>query len=82
MPRQKIVRIDELPEILTLTEAGMVLGYSEDYLRKQAKAGRFPAMQLFEGNERGSWRVFKADMLGWLDSKRPQPYTTKNAAAG
>ena len=81
MPRQKIVRIDELPEILTLTEAGMVLGYSEDYLRKQAKAGRFPAIQLFEGNERGSWRVFKSDMLGWLDSKR-QPYTTKNAAAG
>lgn len=71
MARNKIPRMDELPDILTMAEAGMVLGYNEDYLRKMAHAGQFPAFQLFEGNQKGSWRIFKEDMLEWLNKKRP-----------
>ena len=68
----KIYRFDELPDVLTLLEAGMLLSYDADYLRKQAIAGKFPAFQLFkdEKNQKGSWRIMKQDLQDWLNRKR------------
>ena len=65
-------KIEELPDVLTLVEAGLVLNYSEDYLRKQAIKGNFPAFQCFnDGTGKGSWRIFRDDLVRWLTAKRP-----------
>ena len=66
---KKIPKLDELPDIFDLVLAGRLLGYNEDYLRKQSIAGKFPGYQLFP--EKGAaWRVNKDDVLEWLENKR------------
>ncbi|MCM1508395.1 MAG: helix-turn-helix domain-containing protein [Ruminococcus flavefaciens] len=67
---QKIYRFDELPDILTLEEAGLLINYNADYLRKRAAVGAFPAFQLFDDGERGEWRIYKEDLQEWLNAKR------------
>ena len=64
----KDLRLENMPDVLTLEEAGMYIGYSSDYLRKKSKAKKFPGYQLFD--EKGSWRVDKADLKRWLAEKR------------
>ena len=65
----KIPKLNELPDIFDLVLAGQLLGYNEDYLRKQSKAGKFPGYQPFP--EKGAaWRVNKADLVEWLENKR------------
>lgn len=70
MPKAaKIPKLNELPDIFDLVLAGQLLGYNEDYLRKQSAAGKFPGYQLFP--EKGAaWRVNKDDVLEWLENKR------------
>lgn len=67
----KIYCFDQLPDILTLREAATLLGYCEDYLRKKAIKGEFPAFRLFEEDQRGRWLIHKVDLLEWLNAKRP-----------
>lgn len=72
MPKKlKIPKLDELPDIFDLVLAGQLLGYNEDYLRKQSIAGRFPGYQLFPGKG-AAWRVNKTDLLEWLDMRRSE----------
>ena len=68
----KNYHFEDLPDVLTLEEAGMFLNYDPDYLRKQAVAEKFPAFQLFkdERSTKGAWRVFKEDLQNWLNQKR------------
>lgn len=65
-----IPKIDELPDILDLTLAGLLLGYNADYLRQQSAKGNFPGYQLFTDGKKGAWRVNKKDLLAWLEDKR------------
>ena len=67
---QKIQKTEELPDIFDLVLAGLLLGYSADYLRQQSIKGAFPGYQLFDDGKRGAWRVNKKDMLEWLEQKR------------
>jgi len=66
----KIYDIDKLPTVLTLEEAGLLLGYTGEHLRRMSINHDFPGFQLFEGYKRGSWRVMKEDLIEWLEYKR------------
>lgn len=71
MAKEKnIPKTDELPDIFDLVLAGLLLGYSADYLRQQSVKGNFPGYQLFDDGTRGAWRVNKEDLLEWLEAKR------------
>lgn len=76
-----IPKIDELPDIFDLTLAGLLLGYTADYLRKQSIDGHFPGYQLFPDGKKGAWRVNKEDLLKWLEEKRAATYKGKGCAA-
>ena len=70
MPKAtKIPRLNELPDIFDLVLAGQLLGYNEDYLRKQSIAGNFPGYQIFP-IKGAAWRVNKEDLVEWLENKR------------
>ena len=60
--------LENMPDVMTLEEAGLYIGYTGDYLRKQSKAKKFPGFQLFEG--KGCWRVKKEDLSRWLAERR------------
>lgn len=64
-----IPKIDELPDIFDLVLAGLLTGYTADYLRKMSIAGKFPGFQMFPDEKKGEWRVKKEDFLAWLDEK-------------
>lgn len=66
----KIYNIDQLPSVMTLEEAALLLGYSADYLRKRALVGDFPGIQLFDNEHGGGWRVMKEDLQKWLEERR------------
>lgn len=66
---EEIPKKNKLPDIFDLVLAGQLLGYNEDYLRKQSIAGNFPGYQIFPA--RGAeWRVNKDDLIEWLEEKR------------
>ena len=67
---KSIPKKDELPDIFDLVLAGLLLGYSADYLRQQSIKGAFPGYQLFDDGTRGAWRVNKKDLLDWIEKKR------------
>lgn len=67
---KSIPKKDELPDIFDLVLAGLLLGYSADYLRQQSIKGAFPGYQLFDDGKRGAWRVNKEDLFDWLEKKR------------
>lgn len=70
MPKvKKIPKLNELPDIFDLVLAGQLLGYNEDYLRKQSIAGNFPGYQIFP-TKGAAWRVNKEDLMEWLENKR------------
>ena len=62
------LQLEKLPDVMTLEEAGLYIGYTGEYLRKQSKAKKFPGFQLFEG--KGCWRVKKEDLSRWLAERR------------
>ncbi len=78
----KIYRFDDLPDILTLEEAGLIVNYNADYLRKKAIAKQFPAFQLFENDKRGEWRMYKDDLKEWLEAKRQKAKAQIHCSAG
>lgn len=75
----KIYNIDQLPSVMTLKEAGLVLGYTDAHLRQMSLEGQFPGFQLFENEKRCSWRVMKQDLLDWLDERRSAYLNRQNA---
>ena len=79
---KNIPKKDELPDIFDLVLAGLLLGYSADYLRQQSIKGAFPGYQLFDDGKRGAWRVNKEDLFEWLEKKRSAAsFNQKGASA-
>ncbi|MGN1418500.1 MAG: hypothetical protein ACI4W6_04160 [Acutalibacteraceae bacterium] len=67
---QKIYKFDDLPDILTLEEAGMLIRSNPDTLRKKASKGQFPAYRLNPEAKRSQWRIDKNQLKKWLDEKQ------------
>lgn len=65
---KQIYSYDELPVIMDITLAALLLGYDEEYLTKMARQKKFPAFQPFDKG--GGWRIHKEDLLSWLQEKR------------
>lgn len=64
MTRKKTyVDWDTVPVIMDLTIASHIIGLSSDYLRKLAKAGKFPPAHKISPKK---WRVGKDDLMKWI----------------
>lgn len=57
--------IEQLPAILTLPEAAVLLGICARTLQNHAREGTFPASFICD-----SWRVTKEDLMNWYDSNK------------
>ena len=58
-----IFNVNQLPAVLTLTEAGLYLRQDSQTLAKLAAAGRFPAYKLDGGTR---WIVDRDDLLVYV----------------
>lgn len=50
---------------LTITQAGLLVKYSPDYISKLVKIGEIPAKKV-----KGRWMIERADILSWLATRR------------
>lgn len=60
------VNWDTVPVVMDLTIASHIVGLSVGYLRKLAKARKFPAFQAIHS---GTWRIGKDVLMNWIESQ-------------
>lgn len=63
---QKFTNWAQVPLIMDLQVACVLLGRSYDSVKKSAQSGAFPA---FKNGER-KWAVNKDDLLTWMDEQK------------
>jgi excisionase family DNA binding protein len=59
---------EDLPKLLTATEAAEFLGWHPEYLRRMARQGKVPAVRLRRG-----WRFYATTLQEWLAQGCPSP---------
>ena len=57
----------QVPVVMDLEIACMILGRGYDALKKDAREGRFPAFK----NGAKKWAVKKDDLLAYIDQQKP-----------
>lgn len=63
--RREITRWDDVPIVMDLVMAGLILGLTPDRLRLLSRQGEFPATKV--GVE---WRVEKDELIEYMHSRR------------
>lgn len=58
---------NQVPVVMTLQVACIILGRSYDNLQKAAKEGTFPAFK----NGKRKWAVKKDDLLAYIEQQKP-----------
>lgn len=65
MAHKFVYRWEEVPVVVDLPYAAVILGVSEECLKKRAQRGQFPAFKV------GSlWRVSKNDLLVYIENQK------------
>lgn len=73
-------RVEALPDLLTPTEAGLLLRQQPDTVRKRCREGTLPGAVKVGTKE---WRVRKHELLGFLDAQiTPNPPLDPGSSPG
>lgn len=57
----------EVPVVMTVQQAAVIIGLSADWIKKKAGKGEFPA---YRGEGEKTYTVEKSDLKAWLDSRK------------
>jgi excisionase family DNA binding protein len=64
MAERGVKRDQRDPEVLTLTQAALLVGVSDDRLKAEVRAGRLAGRRLGR-----TWRFTRAALMAWLEAR-------------
>jgi len=68
---------NQIPVIIDLALACVILGRNYECLKKDAQKGKFPA---FKNGDR-KWSVSKDDLMSWIDRQKTNPSNQSTSEA-
>lgn len=66
--RQQYTSWDQVPLVMNLQVAAIILERSIDSMKKQSQSGEFPAFKCG-----GVWKVTKDDLIAYIESNKVKP---------